>query len=104
MASLWGHARKLGTRSQGRRGHPWGHGAHWNVGVALASCAHSRIVPSAQHVPGWPGARSYCPPLASDPAGSLPSRGWRWHWHPPGVAVGLCGVERWVQGKHLQMS
>lgn len=100
MASLWGHARKVGTRSQGRRGHPQEHGAHWSVEAALASCAH--IVPSAQHVPGWPGARSCCPALASDPAGSLPSQGW--HWQLPGVAMGLCGVERWVQGKDFSMS
>lgn len=51
-------ARKLGTRSQGRRGHPRGHGAHWSVGAALASCAHGHIIPSAQHGPGWPRAGS----------------------------------------------
>lgn len=102
MASLWGHARKLGTRSQGRRGHPGGHGVHWRAEAVLASCALSPLVLSPQHAPGWPEARCCCPALASDPAGPLPSRGW--HWHPPGVAVGLCGVEKWVQGKHLTMS
>lgn len=86
VASLWGHARKLGTQPWSRRGHPRGHDARWSTGDESALCAHCHIMLGARHTPDWRGAEPCCPVLASDPAGSLP--GWGWHWQPPGVTVG----------------
>lgn len=86
VASSWGCTGKLGMWSWGRQGHPGGHCARWSTRDTSALSTHHRIIPRACHAPDWPGAGPCCPVLASDPAGSLPSRGW--HWHPPGVTVG----------------
>lgn len=73
----------------------WGHSLRAGGGTcggtvpvgSQGTCQHSvPIVPSTRHVPDWPGAGPCRPALASDPAGSLPGRGW--HRHPPGVTTG----------------